>query len=464
MKSINKKYLVSSWVITALVIVAIIFLNLLAASLTTKFDLKLDLTRYNQYEISDTTKKIMADLDKDVKVMVMGAETEISPVIKEYLQKYAAMSKKFNLEYIDVYKNQAMLNEYRAKGHNLQTNDIILECGERYKVLNVADMFASTMSVEENTSNYSFALESKLTNGLVVVTGLMNEMTVYFLDGHGENPPQTMTNLFDTLGFEYKSLTLGTNDIPEDAGLVISSVPTADFTLEEIQKIEKFFDRGGNFMVIFSPGMERHERLDSMLKSWGIEPNYDMVLEKNPEKILQEEIAMLTTINTHNITESVISQGLPIVSYYNSSFTLLPTSVYSTEVTTLLQSSDSSIGKVDFKSMSAEFEEGDRQGPLPLAVVAEKYSPATSRLAAIGSIGTLLFAEQNEGNSEFLSGLISWMTNNSNTLSISPQIISESRVEVTNSTLVTLNYLLVWIIPIIILLAGIIIWIRRRYL
>ena len=62
MKSLNKKYLVSSWIITALVIVAVIFLNLIASSLTTKFSLKIDLTEDSQYSISKETKEIMDKL------------------------------------------------------------------------------------------------------------------------------------------------------------------------------------------------------------------------------------------------------------------------------------------------------------------------------------------------------------------------------------------------------------------
>ena len=464
MKSMNKKYLISSWIITALVIVGAIVLNMLSASLTTKFNLKLDLTRNSRYEISDTTKEIMADLNTPVRVMVMGTEDSVSPEIKEYLVKYAAMSDNFMLEYIDVYKNQGVLNEYQSKGQTLATGDIILECGERYKIINSSSLYNSTMSFEPGMSNYSFELESKLTNGLVVVTGLMNETSVYFLEGHGESTAETLQNSFNTLGFTSGSLNLVTNDIPEDAGLIVSVVPTADLSIEECNKLENYFDRAGNFFMVFSPGMPKLERTDALLESWGIKPNYDLVLEKDPNKILQYEIAMLTDTYGHDITSGIRMQSLPLVSYYTSSFSLLPSNLHNAEVTTLLETTDMAIGKTNLESSVSEFEDGDIQGPLPLAVVAEKPSPKPSRLAVIGSAGTLSFAEQYEGNSELVSGLVSWLTNNSNTLKISPKIVSESTVQVTNAALMIMNYLLVWIIPVIILIAGIVIWIRRRYL
>lgn len=464
MKSLNKKFLVSSWIITALVIVAVIVANLLAASITTKFNLKLDLTRNNQFDISDETKTILSELNKEVRVMVMGEENEIADPIKEYLNKYAALSDNFKLEYVDVYKNQVVLNKYQAKGHSLVAGDIILECGQRYKIIDSASVYSQTYSFEETASNFSFDLESKLTNGIVVLTGLINETAVYFLDGHGEQVLDTVVNSLNSLSFKNESLNLLNSDIPDDAGLIVSIVPTADFSLEECQKLEKFFDRGGNFMVVFSPGMPKLEKVNALLESWGIVPNYDLVLEKDPQKIMQYEFAMLTDTYGHEITNPIRNQGLPLVSYYTSSFSLLPSNVYNADVTVLLETTDLAIGKVNTENISVEYEEGDFKGPLPLTVIAEKYSPEISRLAVIGSSGTLTGADEFEGNKEFLSGIISWMTNNGNSLRISPKIVTENSAQITNSVLTVMNYLLVWIIPIIILLAGVIIWIRRRYL
>ncbi|MFA7637053.1 MAG: Gldg family protein [Monoglobales bacterium] len=464
MKNINKKYLVTSWIITALVIVSVIFVNLIASSLTDKFSLKLDLTETGKYEISDITKKVMADLDKDVRVMVMGKESEISGEINEYLRKYAAMSDKFNLEYIDVYKNQVVLNDYQAKGKTLETGDIILECGERFKIINSSTIYNSTLSFDPSQANYSFELESKLTNGIVVVTGLMNESSVYILEGHGETSLDSIKKSLDTFGFSNSSLNLVTSEIPEDAGLIVSVVPTADFTTQEVQKLEKFFDRGGNLLMVFSPGQAKLELVGAMLQSWGIVPNYDLVLEKDPDKVLQYEFAMLTDTYGHEITNTIRTQSLPLVSYQTSSFSILPTNVNNAQVTTLLETTNMAIGKTNFESANTNYEDGDIRGPLSVMVISEKYTPKQSRVAVIGSIGTLELAAQYEGNNELLSGIISWMTNNSNTLKISPKIVSQSRVNVSNSTLVIMNYLLVWIIPIIILLAGIVIWIRRRYL
>lgn len=464
MKNLNNKYLVSSGIVTALVIVAVVLFNLIASSLTTKFNLKLDLTKHNQYEISQETKEVMKSLDKDVRVMVMGNETEISPITNEYLQKYAAMSDKFNVEYIDVYKNQVVLNQYQAKGQTISTGDIILECGELYKIVKTSEVYDTTMSLEPGADSVSFALESKLTNGLVVVTGLAKETGIYFLEGHGETVLATIKNSIDSMGYKNDVLNLVTSEIPEDAGLLISIVPTADFTADEITKLSKFSDRGGNLFVVYSPGMEKLRNLDAMLLTWGIKPNYDLVLEKDTGKVLQYEVAMLTDTYGHEITDAIRNQSLPLVSYYTSSFEVQSSNVNNAEVTTILETTDLAIGKTNFESTVSDYEEGDKKGPLALSVVAERSSPKKSRLAVIGSAGTLQFAEQYEGNSELMSGFVSWLTNNSNGLRIAPKIISQGRVEVTNATLSVMNILLVWVIPVLILVIGIAIWIRRRYL
>ncbi len=464
MKNVNKKYLVNSWVITAFAVVIVVLVNMVAASLTNKFSLKLDFTKNSQYAISDQTSQVMKSLDTEVHAMVMGMENETEDITREYLQKYAAMSDKFKVEYIDVYKNQVVLNRYQSKGESLTTGDIILECGERYKIIKSDDLYNQALSFEPGVNNYSFALESKLTNGIVVLTGLAGEKAVYFMEGHGEIPMDTMVKTLDTMGYKNETVNLINSEIPEDAGLIVSVVPSADFSQEECEKLDKFFDGGGNFLMIFSPGMPKLSRVDSLLAEWGIVPNYDIVLEKDPEKVLQYEIAMLTDTYGHEITQPIRLQALPLVSYYTSSFSVLSTNINNATSTVLMETTNQAIGKANPESENNEFEDGDFAGPLPVAIVSEKTSPKDSRLMVIGSVGTVQLATQYEGNNEFLSASISWLTNDNNNLKISPKIISQGAVQVTNATLTVMTYLLVWIIPVLILIAGIIIWIRRRYL
>ena len=138
MKNKNLKYRLNSWVVTAVVIIAVILVNAIISSLSAKLPLKLDLTAAKQYDLTDQTKEVMKQLSIPVKLSVLGTEETISPITKEYIDKYKNMSPNMQVEYIDVYKNQSVLYSYQAKGETLSGGDLLFEAEGRYKIVSLS--------------------------------------------------------------------------------------------------------------------------------------------------------------------------------------------------------------------------------------------------------------------------------------------------------------------------------------
>ncbi len=468
MKSPNTKYKLNSWIVTLVVVAAVIMVNAIVSAFTDKLPIKIDMTAAKQYEMSQETKDVMKKLDKEVKVSILASEESISPVTKEYINKYKNMNSNFKPEYIDVYTNQTMLYSYQAKGENLAAGDIILECGEKYKIVPASSIYTQGFSLSEDEQKYNFELETKLTNSLVAVTGMMEESMIYFLSGHGEKTSQGLISSFDTMGYENEVISIVNEEIPEDASLLITIAPTGDFTQDECEKIDKFLENGGNFLAVYTPGMQRLERFDSYMAEWGIVPNYDLVLEKDESRIMQSPIIMLPDMENHEITESIISQDLPLIFYGTSSFGIIDSNTQRATVTPIVKSTAKAIGKMDLESTNVEFEEGDLTGPLNLAMVAEREWEKPSRVMVIGSATALELPEEMTGskaNTQFVSDSVTWLTNNSTNLKIAPKVITEGKITgLTNLSITIMYYGLVFVLPLAILIAGIIIWLRRRYL
>ena len=87
---------------------------------------------------------------------------------------------------------------------------------------------------------------------------------------------------------------------------------------------------------------------------------------------------------------------------------------------------------------------------------------------AIGSAAALELPEQLSGtkaNSQFVTSSVTWLTNNQNNLKISPKVITEGKITaLTKTNTAVLYYVFVIAMPLLILIAGIAIWLRRRYL
>ncbi len=468
MKSSNIKYRLNSWIVTLVVVAAVIMVNVIVSALTDKLPLKIDMTAAQQYDISQETKDVMKRLDKEVKVSVLSTEENISPITREYMKKYENMSPYFKVEYIDVYENQTMLYSYQVKGENIAAGDIILECGEKYKIVPAASIYTAGVSFSDDEENYNFELETKLTNSLVTVSGMMEESAVYFLTGHGENDSDALTATLDTMGYKNEVVNIVNNDIPADAKLLIAITPTGDFSMEECEKIDKFMDNGGNMLVVYTPGMVPLPRFDSYLAEWGVIPNYDLVLEKDESRIMQSPVIMIPNTANHEINNTIISQKLPLIFYGSSSFNMIDSNTQRATVTPIITTTAKAIGKKNIESQSMDLEEGDLTGPLSLAMISEKTNPKTSRLMVIGSHTALELPEEMTGskaNMSFVTGAITWLTNNQTNLRIAPKVITEGKItKLTNTTVTIMYYGLVIIMPLIILIAGLVIWLRRRYL
>jgi hypothetical protein len=469
----NFKYRLNAWVITAAVVIAVILVNLLVTEINKKVPLKIDMTAGRQFEITNETKEALKKLDKDIKISVLGTEDSVSAVTKEYIGRYRAMSDKLNFSYIDIYKNQNLLYTYEQKGENLSQSDLLLECEGRYKIVAASGLYSQSYSFDEGQSNYSFELESKLTNAIVTVSGMVSESAVYFLEGHGESSASYFTDIIKNQGHKSSTISIVNSPVPEDAKLLIAFVPNADFSEDECNKIDDFLENGGNFLAVYTPGVSKMERFEKYLTEWGITPRQSIALEEDAGVAVNgyQGLAFYAGLNDHDITKNIKSQSLSFLIFQSIDFDLTASNTQRATVTPIVTTSPNGLAKrnlEDIRGGNLEYADGDVNGAVVVAAVSEKTYPNVSRVAAFGSatsLESLLSDSSQRGNIEFASNLVNWLTNNTENLTIPAKIVTEGKItKLTAGGLTAMYYVLVWAIPLIILALGIVIWLRRRYL
>ncbi len=466
----NTKYKVNSWVITAVVVIAVILVNLIASAVDTKFPLKIDMTKDKIYEMTDETKTAMKELNTPVNAYVLCTESEAPTLIKEYINRYKSLTDKVKFEYIDIYKNQTMLMKYQQSGESVTAGDIILECGERHKIISVSGVKneVTTMGSEKL---YSFDLESKLTNGITYVAGLVSEDKIYFLKGHGETQSKGFESAISDLNHVSETISIASADsqIPDDASMVVAFMPNADFSEEECQKIDSYLDKGGKFVAVYNPGLVSCPRFEAYLTEWGITPVHNLVCENDTTKMVKSPVIFRPELKDHDITKNLINMDLQVLYYGSISFDTNSDNQQKATVTSLAQTSDKAVGKANINATSAEYEEGDTRGSFDVCVLSEKDVTVNgeTKKASVMAIGSMAVTDYTDerANVEFVKNTINYMTENTSNVSITSKIITEG-LFTQPSVLVQdiLYYLLVWIIPIGLLIAGIVIWLRRRYL
>lgn len=464
----NTKYKVNSWVVTSVVVIAVILINLIISAVNEKLPLKIDITKDKIYEMTDETKEAMKSLNKEINAHVLCSEADASTLVKEYISRYEMMTDKVKFEYIDIYKNQAMLMKYQQNGESVRQGDIIFECGEKYKIVSVSDAKNEVTSLEDS-AYYSFDLESKMTNAIVNVAGLMKEEKIYFLTGHGEQNDTEFKSVISDLNHSSEEISIETNELPEDANVVVVMLPNSDFSEAECNKIDEFTDKGGKLIVVYNPGLSQCPRFESYLSEWGITPVHNLVCENDSQKMVQSPIIFRPDMAEHELNDNLLNMNINPLYYASISFDTNEDNSQKATVTSLATTSSKSVGKANIEATSPDYEEGDSEGPLDVCVLSEKEVSVDgeSKKSAILAIGSMAITDYTDekANVEFLKNSVNYMTENSASLSISSKIITEGLFTQPSMLVRTiLYYLFVWIVPIGLLLAGIIIWLRRRYL
>lgn len=155
--------------LTVMVVAVVIIINLMAGLIPEGYR-KLDVSSTNIYEISDTSKKLLASLDKKVTFTVLAVKEETDDRIKTFLSKYAALSDNIEVEWIDPVLHPSALTEY-----NTQENTMVVECQDTGKSTTVAftDIIVTDMYSYYYTGTASeseFDGEGQLTSAVNYVT------------------------------------------------------------------------------------------------------------------------------------------------------------------------------------------------------------------------------------------------------------------------------------------------------
>lgn len=258
--------------LTAVVIAIVVVVNLIVGQLPEQYR-NIDVSNTKIYEITDTTRDFLKDMDAEVTFKVLAVKEETDERIQTFLSKYASLSKKISVEWIDPVLHPSVLQEYDAA-----ENSIIVSCEETGKnttvtfdQIVVADYssYYYTGSVSEN----EFDGEGQLTSAVNYVTSDAGKQ-IYRTAGHGETMlPTSVTELMDKNNYAVSEWNLMMNlEIPEDCDLLLMNAPTNDLTEEERDAVLSYLAGGGKMMLLLGDTNSTElPNLAAVMKEYGME-------------------------------------------------------------------------------------------------------------------------------------------------------------------------------------------------
>jgi ABC-type uncharacterized transport system involved in gliding motility auxiliary subunit len=432
-------------VLVLAVVAILVFLNYLGNRHHKIFDL----TSEKLFTLSDQTQKIVGSLKTDVNIFCFdkSSDPQLQP-IRDQMTGYQNLSPHIHFQVIDPYQHPELAKQYGVA----RLGQVIVVSGPH------------TERLEETT-------EQDITSAILKVTS--NEVkTVCFVEGHGEKSItdssgdgySSVAGELQKENYQTKSVNLVTsNGVPPDCSVLVDAGPKQGLFPQEAQMIEKYLDGGGKAMILLDPGVNAD--VDDILKSWNIDAGDNYVIDASGvgrlfgaspayPLVLDYGTSPITRNFEHSMTFFPLARTVSIADHSKVD----PVSIE------LLKTSEASF-TVPKLTSTVKFDPAtDQRGPLSLGVSAEKQSGKTdARLVVIGNSGfaTNQWVGQ-QRNGDLFFNAVNWLTEESNLISIRPKSPTSRSVTLTAAQMKMLSWFNVVILPLLVILGGIYIWVKRR--
>ena len=471
MKKIKLKMSVMSVIITAVVIACVVIVNFIVGVIADIKPMKIDLTKDKIYEFSNQTKDVMKNLDREINAyaIIPASDTsETKAYMEQYLEKYASLNKKFKVQYVDPYVDTAFMDKYATESMQLDVGTIIIESGKNREII-TSDQFFTGNYFDDTTY---IDIEKRITNAIMLVTEQISESNIYFDVMHTTEDYRQYSMMIGAFlkgeGYSCEIVDMRTEGIPENADIIICISPRYDYTENEINELNKFLSNGGKFIVLGREGLSPLKNLDALLLEWGIKLNYDYVIEPDVNSSIANSAGLPVPIakyeGQHTITEKLAYSDMHLVMPNTMSVSVVK-STNGSDPMRLLTTSEKAYSKKSLNTLDKEA--GDAEGPLGLAAISIKIEKKASGVMVVGSVdGFLSQIYEGDGsylNIDFLLNSLSYLGGAEKSMDIRAKQITPEEMVVTQKQYAVINVMLVWIIPILIILLGLVIWLRRRF-
>jgi ABC-type uncharacterized transport system involved in gliding motility auxiliary subunit len=438
-------------------IIIILAVLVVANFLANRYNKTFDATSNKRYSLSDQTKKIARDLKKDITIQYFDKPSGMQAG-KDLLDRYALLSPKIHIEYIDYLKKPQL-----ARAANISRE------GEAVVSNGVKQEEAKTFDEEGIT-------------GAIIRTLKGGERTVCVATGSGEHRVEDSAS--DGLSefqaavqkdnYKVKSVSLLEKaEVPSDCTTLVIAGPTGDYIQPAVDAIKKYVEGGGRVLLLVDPPLKvgRREISDNdallnLLSTWGVTADKDLILDENPVNQLVgvgPETPLVTSYESHPIVNDLsgTATGFPI------SRSLQIKNGDKTTVTKLFSTSRNSFATTTLNAPEIRIDPNkDKQGPFTLAAAGSYSTGKENSQGRFVVVGNSRWAANNflrfNGNRNLLLNMLNWLSSDEDLISIRPKEPEDRRINLTRAQFLMLRTVSQFMLPLIVIVGGVMVWWKRR--
>ncbi len=450
---------------------------------------RFDVTGVAQFTLTSKTKDVLSNLKMSVKALCFFTPNDsygIASYATSLLNEYQNYTDKLSVEVIDPDQHPDQARKYGITEY--QT--VVFESQNSRRLVSPSEIIQVGTDQQGNQQIVGIEAEHAFTSAVLEVTGTVQKK-VYFLTGHGEAGIGSDYNyakegLLDNL-YQVGTLDLLlTHGIPQDCAALIIAGPQESLSTDEFNIIKRYLGDGGWVMILLNPNPPPD--MKQLLSPWGVKIEDGTVVDppssvspnvNSPIVPRIRNFFGFTTIYFPGPTAIIPQSGYkPQIITGSSSDTPLQivwTSENSSiEMYSLARTSQDSWLEKNFDpSNQPAFNEGELKGPLDLGFLIFTVLPNTTtvtppvipntRLVVIGDSD---FASNqnfyNGDNGNFFLNSVELLTTGKELISIERKVLPFRRLVIGLQTTNFITISSIGLLPVLVLMAGGIIWWRRR--
>lgn len=479
-------------VFTAVFVVVVILINVVVSLLSERFpSMNIDLTANQVNTLSDAALEVAKEVEEETTIYILATDDWLDYAngqgvpyssLVSLSDKLAEANSKIKVEQIDLEKNPTFVNKYADE--DLTNGYVVVETAKRYRVLTIPDMFPTESNSQTGESTNYNDVDSALATAIKQVN-LAEVPVVSIATGHNEylsSVFDSLSSFFNENSFDVQQFNILTEEIPENTQILFLATPTTDYTEDELKKLDAYLSdkesgKSRTLLVSAMPGQANLPNLMGFLEEWGI--SYDptsVILESDTSRTFGKSALYLSDTNTEDKIPDgdypllVTPYSVPVTRLFDANNSVVTYSLASTSEGSYLQKATKKVDSDEDASETAEKKSYDT------AVIARKSldSSGMGAYANVIVLGSTYMLDPSTlttstfSNGTYFADLAKYATDTTDTNNTvySPRV--EAGTKDMTATTNVINFLGLGVftitIPVVILLVGLVVYIKRRHL
>jgi ABC-type uncharacterized transport system involved in gliding motility auxiliary subunit len=422
----------------------------LVAFLARTYHKEWDVTRGARNSLSQATLDVLRQLDGPLTVTAYAlaqdpSGAEMHKLIEERMRPYRRAKPDLDLQLVD-----PRVEPKRTEAAGVRTpNELVIEYRKRTEHLRLG---------EWNEQTFANAL-MRLARG--------SASLVMWLEGHGERRLDGIANhdlgefgrQLLQKGLKLNSLNLAiAPEVPANAVVLVITTPQTSVHPEEAAKLKRYIANGGNLLWLIDPeplrGLEPLAETLGLVLTPGTVVDFALRPRAGPPVF-----AVAASYGQHPVTaafryNATFPHARQVGTAENEEWQITP-------LVDVAQRGWVEVGTLDEKPTFDASR--DIRGPVTIAAAFERpVGDRQQRVIVVGSGSFLSNAYIDRGNLQLGIAMVNWLAAEDDLVSIDPRPAADAHIEIEQTTLYAIALMFLLVLPVAFVLAGVIVWWRRR--